>query len=69
MLLTATGPQFQIGWVFWVLFIIWVFLGFVWYWPRTGIVVSGWNGWGNHAMITLFIFLLGIGTFGLPGIH
>lgn len=66
--LAGDGPQFQLAWIFWVLFAIWVFLGFAWYYPRTGVAPGPWHGWGSHGMITLFIFLLGWGEFGLPGI-
>jgi hypothetical protein len=66
--LLATGAQFSLAWIFWFLFFLWIILGFLWYWPRAGVVSLPWYGWGTHGMITLFIFLLGWGAFGLPGI-
>lgn len=64
------GPQFPLAVVFWVLFAFWIILGFVWYWPRVGVAATGprWYGPGVHGMLTLFIFLLGWGLWGLPGI-
>jgi len=63
----GNGPQFALPWIFWVAFALWIFLGFRWYWRGDG-APGRWIGPGNHAMITLFIFLLGWGIFGLPGI-
>lgn len=69
LLFAAEGPQFKLGWVFWVLFALWIILGFVWYLPRANAPAPGpWYGWGSHGMISLFIFLLGWGQWGLPGI-
>lgn len=68
LLVGGSGPQFQLAWVFWVLFLLWFFLGFFWYWPRAGVTPGPFHSWGSHGMITLFIFLLGWGVFGLPGI-
>lgn len=68
LILTGSGPQFPLAVVFWVVFALWILLGFLWYWPRAGVTAGPWYGWGSHGMITLFIFLLGVGVFGLPGI-
>lgn len=63
LLIGGNGPQFQLGWVFWIFMVVLLLGGFWWnreppyrrYLPY-------------HAAIWFCIFLLGWGVFGLPGI-
>jgi hypothetical protein len=50
-----------IGLLFWILMILWLIFGFVWY--RNGV---GWGyGWyGNSVLLFILLFLLGWNDFG-----
>lgn len=49
-LVRESGGQMSIGFVFWLLMLLWLILGFVWYWPRGG-AVPGYPLIGGHILI------------------
>lgn len=64
LLLREGGGQFSIGFVFWLLMLLWVVLGFVWYWPRGG--ATAYPMAGGHVLIFVLFFILGWAVFGFP---
>ena len=65
LLLREGGGQMSIGFVFWLLMLLWLILGFVWYWPR-GAAAPGYPVIGGHLLIFVLFFILGWATFGFP---
>jgi hypothetical protein len=44
--------------------LLWLILGFVWYWPRNS--APAYPVIGGHFLIFVLFLLLGIATFGFP---
>lgn len=65
-LFTERGGQFTIGFVFWLLMLLWLILGFVWYWPRGAPPPTAYPAIGGHVLIFVLFLLLGIAIFGFP---
>lgn len=63
-LLAEHGGQMSIGFVFYLLMLLWLILGFVWYWPRNA--PPAYPVIGGHFLIFVLFLLLGIATFGFP---
>ncbi len=64
IILREGGGQMSVGFVFWLLMIIWLILGVVWWRkvpPDTSYVVVGGN-----VLIFILLCLLGWGVFGFP---
>jgi hypothetical protein len=64
ILLREGGGQMSIGFVFWLLMLLWLILGFVWYWPRG--TPTAYPMVGGHVLIFVLFFILGWATFGFP---
>ena len=55
----------SIGFIFWLIMLLWIILGFVWYWPRGG-AGAVYPNIGGHFLIFILFLLLGLATFGFP---
>lgn len=64
LLLREGGGQFSIGFVFWLIMLLWIILGFVWGRPLAGVERNRYIG-GSVLAFVLF-FILGWATFGFP---
>lgn len=52
-----------IGVLFWVVFVIWLVLGFSWHWPNPN-TPGYWRPFGGHLLLVALIFLIGWKLFG-----
>jgi hypothetical protein len=59
------GGQFSIGFIYWLLILLWIIFGFFAYWPRGGAVI-GYGPVGNHLLALILFILIGIALFGFP---
>lgn len=66
MLFLERGPVMSIGFVFWLLMLLWLIFGFVWYWPRGTPPSPAYPAIGGHVLIFLLFLLLGLAVFGFP---
>lgn len=53
----------SIGLIFWILMLIWLIFGFVWW---RGVVAGPYWGWGNALLPFILFLLLGWKVFGAP---
>ena len=63
--LAERGAVMSIAFVFWLIMLLWLILGFVWYWPRGG-AAPGYPLIGGHMLIFVLFLLLGLAVFGFP---
>lgn len=56
----------SIGFVFWLLMVLWLIFGFYWHWPSEGgsNVKVAW--FGGNLLLFILLFLLGWRCFGFP---
>lgn len=55
----------SVGFVFWVLMLIWLVFGVFWSWPA-GFSRDNLPVWGGSALMYILFFLLGWHVFGWP---
>lgn len=65
MIALVHGAQMSVGFIFWLLMLLWLVLGFYWYWPRTG-TVGNYPMIGGSGLLFVLLFLLGWSVFGFP---
>ena len=54
-----------IGFLFWLLMILWFLFGLYWNWPRNG-SQPGYSVVGGNLLLFILLFLLGWKVFGFP---
>jgi hypothetical protein len=54
----------SIGFIFWLLMIIWAIFGLIWRWPGTAARVGVYGPVGDWLLIFILFFLLGWRNFG-----
>jgi hypothetical protein len=52
-----------IGLLFWMIYLLWVILGFVWNWPNSN-EPRAWYPLGGNVILLILLFLLGWAEFG-----
>ena len=62
MFLFATEGALSIGVVFWILMLLWLVLGFWFYWP----INANPRPFAGHFFLWFLLFLLGWAVFGFP---
>jgi hypothetical protein len=57
--------EMTIGFLFWLLMILWLIFGLYWSWPATPAPAAFWPI-GGHFVLWVLLFLLGWKVFGFP---
>lgn len=65
LLAPEQGAQMSVGFIYWLLMILWLIFGFVWYWPR-GDAKPAYPNISGHFMLFVLLFLLGLSVYGFP---
>ncbi len=55
-----------IGFLFWLLMILWLIFGLWWNWPDQGAGRAGFGPIGGNLLLFILLFLLGWKIFGFP---
>lgn len=56
----------SIGFLFWLLMILWFIFGLYWNWGPAASTPAGVGPMGNHVLLFILFFLLGWKAFGFP---
>jgi hypothetical protein len=56
----------SIGFIYWLLMILWLIFGLWAYWPRAGATAPPWPFVGGSGFMFVLLFLLGWKVFGWP---
>lgn len=55
-----------IGFLYWLLMILWFIFGMWWTWPATPAAPNSWGPFGGGLLLFVLLFLLGWKVFGFP---
>jgi hypothetical protein len=56
----------KIGFVFWLLMLLWLLFGLYLYWPQGGMSGPAFGPVGGNLLLFILLFILGWKSFGLP---
>lgn len=67
MIALAEGGKLTISFIYWLLMLLWVIFGIVWYWPRVPTPAPAPRSYAfGHVLIFVLFFILGYAEFGWP---
>jgi hypothetical protein len=64
--LLVQGGQFSVGFIFWLIMLLWLIFSLVWFWPRTDRAFVGYPIVGGNVIVFVLFLLVGIEIFGWP---
>jgi glucan phosphoethanolaminetransferase (alkaline phosphatase superfamily) len=64
--LLVQGAVMSLAFIYWLILLLWLIFGFVWFWPRTDRAFAGFPVVGGNVIVFVLFVIIGLEMFGFP---